>query len=388
MYIKEFDTIVMKITLTIITLLLVFNNYIQGEINSQAIQKFDPESWYMLDVYLDADEDASTGMKSDWLYTASGIDYLAQSSFVYKYSGTPGSNQWSWSDLATMNKVCSFDSVFVEGLINKNSLSNPSLQDKFDIAFPYYLHDTPSTDIIYFPENNAAYQQKKMFKIKPRQIIELNNFAELHASDAYYYPYMNDQNSAQYLNFEATGNTEDKNRQWASWAIQLNNPDLFNITLTLQNTEPTTLCMALIDMATNNTIKRFSDIVINAVHPQFTEITPGNINLQDIPAGKYMLKLKDYAAFTNSLKVEKIALNQSSSGTNSLNNETFNMVQNAGTITVSGHTLFNFNIYSLDGRTEVSVCNVLKHSHKLNPGVYLLHINSSNKNTIRKIVIH
>lgn len=378
----------MKILFIIITLLSFFYNHLYAETNTQAVQKFDPESWYMIDVYLDADEHASTGMKSDWLYTASGIDYLAQSTFIYKHSGIQGSNQWSWTDLSSINRMCSFDSIFVEGLIMKNGLSNPSLQDRFGIAFPYYLHNTPSTDIIYFPENNDAYQQKKMFNIKPRQIIELNSYAELHAKDAYYYPFMNDQDIDSYLDFEATDNAESKNRQWASWAIQINNPDIYSLSLTMQHTEPTTLNITLIDMATNNTIKNFADIVIHTAHPQFTEITPGNINLQDIPAGKYMLKLKDYAAFTNSLKVEKIALNQSSSGTNSLNNETFNMVQNAGTITVSGHTLFNFNIYSLDGRTEVSVCNVLKHSHKLNPGVYLLYINSSNKNTVRKIVVH
>lgn len=141
-------------------------------------------------------------------------------------------------------------------------------------------------------------------------------------------------------------------------------------------------------MATNNIIGSYDNIVINSVYPQFTNVASGTINLQNIQHGQYMLKLKDYSPYTNALKIEKMTLNQSFSGTNSLNNKTIIIEQNAKKLIVTGLTPFNFSIYSLDGKTEVSAYHFLKQSHMLNSGEYLLHINSSNKNTIRKIVIY
>ncbi len=370
--------------ITRIIFLILFCNNLNAEISNK---KFDPGSWYIIDVYLDADMNDQTGMKSNWLYTSAGIDYLAQGPFIYKYTGTPGTNEWSWTDLSSVKRACSFDSTFVEGLISTNSIVNPSLNDKFGISFPYYLIKATSADVIYFPENNDAYQQKKPFKFKSRQKIELNTNAELLSNNAYYHPFMTDPETVHYLDYAATEKEEDKSVQWASWALQVNLPAVYNVTLTMQNSNPAILKLSLIDMSTNLIVKSFPEMVVNQVHSQFTNIKTGNINLLDIPTGNYMLKLKDYSVFTNNLKIEKILLNQELSDITDFKNDTYRISSNSGIIAVHGSTLCDVYIISSDGRTGAASLNNKEHYIRQDKGVYLLRIISQNETIVRKIIV-
>lgn len=377
-----------KITTTIILFTITFICLnVKSENNIQ--KKFNPESWYIIDVYLDADYNATTGMKSDWLYTSSGIDYLAQGSFIYKYNGTKGSNEWSWVDHSSVKRVCSFDSTFVEGEISKIILSNPSLHEKFGIAFPYYLENSTASDIIYYPENNNDYQQRKLFTVKPPQIIELITDTELLSSQAYYYPYMRDPDINHYLDFESATSQENKNKQWASWAIDVKNPSTFNVSVTFQSAEPATLQFALIDMATNLLIKTFPTFDIDASNADFTEIKADYIDLQQVPAGKYMLKLNDRSHFSNSLKVRRISIKNAISDTEHQHEgDFFNIIHSNNNISVNAVNHFNISIFSIQGDIIASDVNVTEKKFNLVNGIYLLQIVSGKQVFVKKIILH
>lgn len=373
----------MKNITTIIALILCYYS-LHAEINNK---KFDPVSWYIIDVYLDADLNETTGMKSNWLYTSSGIDYMAQGTYIYKYTGTPGTNEWNWTDLSSVKRMCSFDSTFVEGIISTNSIVNPSLNNKFGISFPYYLQNASSSDIIYFPENNDAYQQKKLFKYKLRPKNDLNTHAELLSENAYYHPFMNDPDIVHYLNFASTGKKEDKSMQWASWTLQINYPAIYDVIFTMQNSEPAALNLSLIDMSTNLVVKSFTEMIVSQVHSQFTNIKSGKINLSDIPAGNYMLKLKDHSDYTNNVKVEKISLTQELSDVTNFSNDTYKISSHSGIITVQGSIPFDVYIFSLDGKKRVASLNNKVHNFHQDKGVYLLQIIAQNKIIVRKAIV-
>jgi hypothetical protein len=367
---------------------IIFLTIISNILNAEIInKKFDPEAWYIIDVYLDADLNETTGMKSNWLYTSSGIDYMAQGPFIYKYTGTPGTNEWNWTDLSSVKRMCSFDSTFVEGLISTNSIVNPSLNNKFGISFPYYLQNATAADIIYFPENNDAFQQKKLFKYKLRPKNDLNTHAELLSENAYYHPFMNDPDIVHYLNFASTGNKEDKSMQWVSWALQINFPAIYDVTFTMQNSEPAVLNLSLIDMSTNLVVKSFTEMIVSQVHSQFTNINTGKINLSDIPAGNYMLKLKDNSDFTNNVKVEKISLTQEPSDVTNFLNDIYKISSHSGIISVQGSIPFDVYIFSLDGKTRATSFNNKKHNIHQDKGVYLLQIIAQNKIIVRKAIV-
>lgn len=377
-----------KITTTIILFTITFI-CLNLKSENNILKKFNPESWYIIDVYLDADYNATTGMKSDWLYISSGIDYLAQGSFIYKYNGTPGSNEWSWVDHSSVKRVCSFDSTFVEGEISKIILSNPSLHEKFGIAFPYYLKNSTASDIIYYPENNNDYPQRKLFTVKPPPIIELITDTELLSSQAYYYPYMRDPDINHYLDFESATNQENKNKQWASWAIDVKNPSTFNVSITFQSAETATLQFALIDMATNLLIKTFPTFNIDASNTDFTEIKAYYIDLQQVPAGKYMLKLNDRSHFSNSLKVQKISIKNALSETEFQHEGNyFNIIQSNNNILVKTINPSNLNIYSIQGNVITSDINVTEKNYNLLKGIYLLQLKSGQQVIVKKIILH
>ncbi|MFV0467975.1 MAG: hypothetical protein ACK5MK_03485, partial [Dysgonomonas sp.] len=61
-------------------------------------ETFNPSAWYIADMYLDADDNATTGYKQ-WVYESSGMDYLSQGTDLFNFSGTGGTNSWSWSSI-------------------------------------------------------------------------------------------------------------------------------------------------------------------------------------------------------------------------------------------------------------------------------------------------
>ena len=68
-----------------------FNGYYPPTIRLRTSKN--PDLKYVF--YIDTDHDTNTGYVNPWLAKA-GADFLIEDNIKYKYTGTPGSNEWSW----------------------------------------------------------------------------------------------------------------------------------------------------------------------------------------------------------------------------------------------------------------------------------------------------
>lgn len=69
--------------------------------------------------YIDADNNYATGFKAVW--SNSGVEYLIENQYLYKYSGT--SNRWNWTEIGRVNIVKSGTSIGVSVPLAKLNLN-------------------------------------------------------------------------------------------------------------------------------------------------------------------------------------------------------------------------------------------------------------------------
>ena len=95
------------------------------------------------------------------------------------------------------------------------------------------------------------------------------------------------------LSTDATGNDT---AYWVSWAVELKNPANYYVSVDFTATNTTSADLYLVDPATNTIVSTFVGEDIWA--PQ-GETAYGTWDLSTVPAGKYMLKLKNHVQWSN-----------------------------------------------------------------------------------------
>ncbi|MDR1585680.1 MAG: T9SS type A sorting domain-containing protein [Prevotellaceae bacterium] len=348
---------------------------------------FNPDAWFTVDLYIDADFSKTTG-QSQWVYNASGIDYLVQGPDLNKYTGAAGASSWSWTQTGSGTRAYSADAHSAELAFTVADFNSVALGETWGVALPYYYSDHTSGDPNFLPANNWDFANRKVLAVKPRTEVSLDNTAELTPANAYYNPFMKDENIAEYLDFQSGAYAAQNSSHWASWAVNLSAPATFNFKMTCKNTGSGTAKLTLVDRATNAVVKTFTDVWYPA-NADFTEDSYGTIDLSDVPAGKYMLKLTNPTTWDTFLKVSKVTLTNLNPTTiksaNDPDNLTLHVRKNGFSITSEKPA--DVYLYSTDGKLISNYKQIKSIDRQLPSGFYLLNIQSKEKRFSKRIVI-
>lgn len=346
---------------------------------------FDTNAWNIIDLYLDADNNNTSGMKG-WLYVSSGVDYLVQGTDLYKYTGTPGADNWLWGGAGTATRACSTDAHWVEERVSIADLTTPTPGTVYNIGFPHYY----SSDVnipVHFPGNDWDFTQRKGFVVKTRTEIELTTTADFTSANAYYFPFMKDENIAQYLDFQSGAWSANNPKHWASWALNLVSPGEYEFQMTSSGTGSGKVQLSLVDMSTNAVVKTFSEVWYPA-DATMTDNSYNSIDMSDVPAGKYMLKLTNPTAWDTFLKVGKLNLKRVSTLIPNVDSdETIKITVKENMLNVHLKNQATVKVFSLDGRLLVNSINVISIHEKMNSGFYIVSIESEGKQYSQKVII-
>lgn len=346
------------------------------------------DQWYIVDMYIDTDNDATTGFKQ-WVYSASGINHLAQGPKLKIYTGADGSSSWSWSNVGNVSRKLSADLHSVEQSITIADLTTPALGTTYGIATPYYNSEWTTGDPTYLPANNWSFADsvRKTFTVKPRTEVDLSTTAEFTSGNAYYFSFMKDANIDQYLDFQSGKYATQNPLHWASWALNLVTPGRYNVEIVTSSTASGNLQLSLVNMATNEVVKTFAQASYPA-NATMTEDSYDTIDLSDVAAGKYMLKLMNPTTWDTYLKVQKITLDRILTSVEKPSVDDYaQFIVKDNTLNVFADEALDMAIYAIDGRMVDRFEKITSVSKKLNSGVYIITIGVDNKTLNKKVMI-
>jgi hypothetical protein len=345
-------------------------------------------------LYIDADFSAATGYKQ-WIYDASGIDYLVQGPNLSKFTGPAGSGDWSFNDqVGTATRAYSADARSAELSLALADFTSVTLGNVWGVVLPYYYSGYTNTDPVFFPAINWEFNNtRKVFVVKERSEVSLDNVAELVSSNAYYYPFMKDENIADYLDFQSTGAIQNS-VHWASWVVNLSAPSSsFNLKMTIQSTGSGKIELWLVDVATNEVVKSFYTGDGNDKwYPDFAVFTEHDfytLDWSDVPAGKYMLKLINPSNWETFLKVSKVTLTNLNpiSSISPVNAENVTVKTSENGFSLTSENVVNVSVYSVEGKLISTYKQVKSVNGQLQSGLYLISIQSGNQQITKKIIV-
>jgi hypothetical protein len=360
-------------------------------VSLDASNTFNANSGPGLETYIDADFSSTTGQKSDWLYVSSGNDYFIQGLSIFNYAGTPGANEWNWNWLSftAENRAFSADVRTLEQKLLITDLTAMPLSANYSIAFGYYYSTNADWSASgYLPQSDANFAQRKSFSIKPRTEVSLSTTADFTSGNAYYHPFMNDANISQYLDFQSGATASDNPKQWASWAINLATPGVYDFKMTSKCSDSGQAQLSLVNMETNAVVKTFT-AVWYPVNATMTENAYGTIDLSDVPAGQYMLKLSSTSVWDTYLKVEKITLSRSITSIDDkieLNRDV-NIKVSSNMLSVNTSKAADISIYALNGALVSDFRSTSSVNKELGSGLYLVTVRLEGKQFSKKILI-
>lgn len=344
------------------------------------------DRWQVIDVYIDTDNNAATGYQQ-WVYSASGVDYLAQGTDLYVFTGAAGSSSWSWGGAGTVTRSLSADLHAVEQSIALADLTTPAIGTTYGITTPYYNSEWTTGDPQFLPANDWNFSERKTFTVKPRTEVNLSTIAEFTSGNAYYYPFMRDANIDQYLDFQSGAYATQNPLHWASWALNLVTPGNYNVKMVSSSTGSGKFQLSLVDVTTNQVVKTFTEAWYPA-NATMTENTYDSIDLTDVAAGKYMLKLMNPTTWDTHLKVQKITLDRIMTSVSKLSADDYaKFIVQDKTLNVLADEVFDMAIYAIDGRLVDRFENINSISRELNSGVYIITIGVGDKSLNKKIMI-
>ena len=96
------------------------------------------------------------------------------------------------------------------------------------------------------------------------------------------------------LNMKNAGSANDT-LLWASWAVELTKPATYVVSADVTSTNDASVDLYLVNVATNKVVATF---IGNNVTAPIGSAVYGEWNLSAIPAGKYMLKMKNHVAWS------------------------------------------------------------------------------------------
>lgn len=338
--------------------------------------------------YIDADRDPATGEKH-WTTPQTGNDYQLTNTFHF-WSGS--AMVWKWHSIDTFGTALVAEAGFAKAKMltipDQPDEAKIPLSTNFGLGFRYKANNTDQ----YLPAVDWNFAQRNTFSIKPRTELQLGGSSEIifTSANAYYMPFMKDENIEQYLDFQSGSYSTQNPLHWASWAVNLTSPGIYNVKFTRKCDDGGKVQFFLIDMASNAIAFTSEEIWFQVNAADFAEQTLGQLDFSTVPTGKYMLKIKNNTTWGANLKIQELSLaGNVFNNTNELNSveKTFKFWSENNTLMFNSLKACDVTVYSLTGTKVFSATNTTDVQQTLVKGVYLIHIEVDGKEFSGKIII-
>ena len=348
-----------------------------------------PSEWYFVDMYIDADNDA-TGY-SHWAYVSSKMDYMVDGPDFKYYIGTGSDFSFSAGGVRPVRSRSASEKE-AEGAIDRSYFTEIPLSNEFTIALRYYRVGVTGEHYIQPNSWNFAYRKGATIKNRITATEDAGKI-ELTSANAFYMPFMRDENINEYIDFQSGAYPTQDYEQWASWAINLTTPAIYDMKMTYTCNAGAKMDFYLVDMATNTIVftKENVDYVTNDAD-EFSEkhLTGSQLDLSAVPAGKYMLKIKKQVKWdANNLKIQKLVLENTNQTSlpNIINESGINLSSNAGELNITTQQRCDVRVYSLTGVQVFESRNITAVNVPLAQGVYIVKIDIAGKTSTQKIFV-
>lgn len=232
---------------------------------------FDPTWTQYPTEFIDKDYDGTTStLSSYWAFDAMGLEYRAT-------TGVQIGEDWV---------------SFPKAMSANNKV--------FEIGFPAtYIADLGSKFAFAMYYNNGAWfcpdysspavSPSNGFLYKTRSFTTITDNTTLTMANVYAHQSIGE--CIDYVDFGLRDNGNDTAR-WAAWPLELTQPAMFEVTTNVTSTNGWKFEFWVVDVATN-TIVAHLDAPESSVSSSKTSYTFGTLDLTAVPAGKYMLKVKN-----------------------------------------------------------------------------------------------
>ena len=236
-------------------------------------EDFDPTWAKYPTIFIDKDYDLATDPSHYWAWEAMGVDY--------KF--TTAINDNGWKDFP---KGITENNKAIEVGIPATYLTD--LESKFGFAMYYNsgawycpLYSGPA---ISSPANGLLYKTRSYTKL-PGTVTAANAYAHQSIGEC-----------TDYVDFGLRDNGNDTAR-WAAFPVELVNPGKYDITAYVSTTLGWKFEFWLVDVATNAVVAHM-DAPESNVSSSKSFYNFGTMDLSSVPAGKYMLKVKNRTQYS------------------------------------------------------------------------------------------
>lgn len=244
-------------------------------------EDFDPTWAQYPTMYVDKDYDLSTApvtSSTNWQYDAMGVDYKAT-------TGAQVGDDW----VSFPKAMSSNNKVFELGA---PATYITDLGSKFGFAMYY------NSGAWYCPDRSEpaiqAFSPKNGFLYKTRSYTTVAGTTNLTTANVYAHPSMGE--VGEYVDFGLRDNGYDTIR-WAAFPIELTQPAVYDVTVNTSAPSTTNYKFELwlVDVASNAVVAHISRPASSVSSASYK---CGTLDLREIPAGKYMLKVMNKKAFS------------------------------------------------------------------------------------------
>ncbi len=249
---------------------------------------FDPTWKQYPKAFIDKDYDGTTNtIDAYWAFDAMGLEYSATTGV------TVGEDWVSFPKaISTDNKV--FELGFPATYVT-------DLDSKFSFAMYY------NSGAWFCPDRSEpavqAFSPKNGFMYKTRSFTTVAGTTTLTTANVFAHPSMGE--IGEYVDFGLRDNGYDTIR-WAAFPIELTAPAVYDVTTNVTTTNGWKFEFWLVDVETNEVVAHI-DAPSSSLSSSATSYNFGAWDLTAVPAGKYMLKVKNRTAFSK-VKLNSILL--------------------------------------------------------------------------------
>jgi hypothetical protein len=349
-----------------------------------------PFATALADIFIDADYSTATGyLGGSTHWTSSGLDYLLQGTMIYYFSN-PDQQTWGFTPIDYGVIRTEVDSITLEYSSAKSWYNQVSLGTTLGMGLQLFPKAGGRDDL---PGPDDGFTNKKTYKVKNRTTLNvgtlgLNDTIKLNHTNAFYNPYMNDPDTDGFLNFQYGTDHTANPRHWASWGINLT-PQKLDLRMTYTSSAAGQISLSFVDMKTNLVAKTFSAINYST-NVAMSEIQMSQIDVSDIPAGYYMVVLKN-SATDSELKVQNLKFTKATPThldevqpqkdvAISINNKQL-------TIESKSDSKISFSVYTISGALISQMDNTNSATLHLERGAYILSVNNGGNVFSKKIMV-
>lgn len=269
-------------------------------------------------IYTDADKNKETGTPP-WYCPAMGYDYEMAT--------------WSTGSLFGQNETGSVREI----CIMQEAFSGVA----FDGTISAWL--TFNWGALYIPTSPEAEGWKWSENSYHPIEVKPYTYADLKGTHAAANAYATHQvlTPGETLNMKISGGAQDT-AVWASWAVELTKSATYVVTADVTSANTATVDLYLVDVATNNVVATFvsTDVWAPAGSAEY-----GEWDLSAVPAGKYMLKMKNHAAWSemvlSSITLEEKNTDPSSVEDVRVNNKATKCIKNGQMYIIRDNVQYN-----------------------------------------------